>query len=128
MLSDPRDGDAAVLVVGVVILARDDEIEVGRGEAAALNTLGDELPAIGNDRAQGALEFGNIESGVDERGHQHVAGGAADHVDVGYAHAVTILWASAAAPKPLSMFTTAIPGAHEVSIALSAVTPPKATP
>jgi hypothetical protein len=33
-----------------------------------------------------------------------------------------------AAPKPLSMFTTAMPDAHDVSIAASAVSPPSAAP
>jgi hypothetical protein len=39
-----------------------------------------------------------------------------------------IRWARQAAPKPLSMFTTPTPAAHEFSIAKSAEMPPKLAP
>ena len=40
-----------------------------------------------------------------------------------------LIWlAMQAAPKPLSMFTTATPGAHEFSMPSSAATPPKLAP
>ncbi len=92
---------------------------------------GCEAPAVRHDRAQRALERGAVEPRVQERRQQHVAGGAADHLDVRDPHRYaddTILWAKAAAPKPLSMFTTPIPGAHAVSMPSSAASPPNAAP
>jgi hypothetical protein len=38
------------------------------------------------------------------------------------------LWANAAAPKPLSMFTTPMPGAQALSIPSSAASPSNAAP
>ncbi len=43
-------------------------------------------------------------------------------------HARQIRLAAAAAPKPLSMFTTVTPAAHELSMPRSAASPPNAAP
>jgi len=119
----------------VAVLAGGDEARVRRGDAALDDPPRFERPAPGYDAAQRAFERVAVEPGVQERRQQHVAGGAADHVDVrdprarATAHvAQTILCASAAAPKPLSMFTTPIPGAHDVSMPSSAAIPSNAAP
>ena len=87
---------------------------------------------------------------VDQCAQRHVAGDAADAVEVevlpaqrgrthglvARAHAAHAALAAArahrtaatAAPKPLSMLTTVTPGAHDVSIAASAASPPAPTP
>ena len=69
---------------------------------------------------------------VQQRGEQHVAGDARDAVDVEDHDAPPAARAMRAAivpaPKPSSMLTTASPAAHELSIASSAETPPKAEP
>ena len=71
---------------------------------------------------------------VDQGRQQHVAGGAADAVDVGDprheapAARRAMRAAIVPAPKPSSMFTQATPAAHEESIASSAVTPPNDAP
>ena len=70
----------------------------------------------------------DLRAGVEQRAEQHVARDAADAVDVEGPHRRAILAAIVPAPKPSSMFTTATPAAHEVSIASSAVTPPNAAP
>ena len=127
---------AAVFVVIVVMVMRvvavltgHDEACVCRGDPALHHPFRRERPAVGDDAAQRAFQRVAIEPRVEERGEQHVAGRAADHVDVGAPHAgATILCASAAAPKPLSMFTTPIPGAHDVSMPSSAASPSNAAP
>src|SRR6266852_9319198 len=72
---------------------------------------------------------------VDEGAHDHVPRGPARAVEIRDAHLYLILLASlliwlacAAAPYPLSMFTTDTPGAQELSMARSAATPPKEAP
>ena len=96
---------------------------------------GSSVQPSGHDAAQRAFERVAVEPGIQKRREQHVARGAADHVDVRDPHAPrdrsraqTILCASAAAPKPLSMFTTPIPGAHDVSMPSSAAIPSNAAP
>ena len=76
-----------------------------------------------------------VGAGVEQRGEQHVAGRAANAVDVQQppAHAapaarLAMRAAMVPAPKPSSMLTTARPAAHELSIASSAETPPNAVP
>ena len=75
-----------------------------------------------------------VRARVEQRAQQHVARDAADAVDVEDAGvtappaARAIRAAIVPAPKPSSMFTTATPAAHEVSIASSALTPPKVAP
>ena len=68
---------------------------------------------------------------VEQRAEQHVAGDAADAVDVedpAHAARLAIRAAIVPAPNPSSMFTTATPAAHEVIIASSALTPPNVAP
>ncbi len=56
------------------------------------------------------------------------AGDAVDVEDPAHADCLAIRAAIVPAPNPSSMFTTATPAAHEVSIASSALTPPNAAP
>ena len=67
-----------------------------------------------------------------ERTRDHVAGRTHLAVEIKCLHFFAPIWlirlARNPAPKPLSMFTTLTPAAHEFSIARSAVTPPKAAP
>ena len=69
---------------------------------------------------------------VQQRAEQHVAGDAADAVDVedhaAPAERRAIRAAIVPAPNPSSMFTTATPAAHDVSMASSALTPPNVAP
>ena len=87
-------------------------------------------PEPGQSGAHGAL----VRAGVEQRAEQHVAGHAGDAVDVeepGHRAppaARAIRAAIVPAPKPSSMFTTATPAAHEVSIESSADTPPNDAP
>ena len=73
-------------------------------------------------------------AGVQERGQQHVAGDSTDAVEVedpghrAVAAARAIRAAIVPAPNPSSIPTTASPAAHEQSMALSAVSPPRAEP
>ena len=117
-----------VAVQLVAVLARHDESRVGRGDPALDDALRCERPAAGDDRAQRGFERVAVGARIEKRRQQHVAGSAADHVDVAGSHRATILCASAAAPKPLSMFTTPIPGAQAVSIPSSAASPSNAAP
>ena len=83
------------------------------------------------------LEVG---AGVDQRAERHVAGDAGDAIEVEEPHparpwprprrrsARTMRCATCAAPNPLSMFTTATPGAHDASIVRSAREPSNDAP
>ena len=118
-----------MMMLLVAVFAGYDEARIRRRDAALDHALRRERPAVGDDAAQRAFQRVAVEPRVEERRQQHVAGGAADHVDVRDPHAgTTILCASAAAPKPLSMFTTPIPGAHDVSMPSSAASPSNAAP
>ena len=74
----------------------------------------------------------DIGARIEKRREQHVAGRAADAVDVQDHRAPPALRAMRAAivpaPKPSSMLTTASAAAHELSIASSAATPLNAVP
>ena len=68
---------------------------------------------------------------VDQRTEHHVSGDAAEAVEVperGHDFIFRMRAASAAAPNPLSILTTAMPGAHELSIARRAARPPNDAP
>ncbi len=79
-----------------------------------------------------AFKVREIEANVYQSAHEHVARGPREAVEVDRLHepAVCLLMRCAwhAAPKPLSMFTTLSPDAHEVSMANSAVSPPRFAP
>ena len=73
-----------------------------------------------------------VEADVNQSAHEHVARSAREAVEIDRLHeaAVCLLMRCAwkAAPKPLSMFTTLRPEAHEFSMAKSAVSPPRFAP
>ena len=64
---------------------------------------------------------------ADERPERHVAADSRKAVEIGNLHRFTIC-AKYPAPKPLSIFMTATPAAHEFNIASSAASPPKLAP
>lgn len=125
------------MIVLVVVRARAHRVielhhEAHRMERAAPHALyprgparNAESPHLGEDRR-------HVGAGVDERGHEHVAGEPADRVDPRALHAPTrarfTREAAYAAPKPLSMFTTVTPGAQLLSMARSAARPPNEAP
>ena len=87
-------------------------------------------------RLDGGGHDGGGDAEIDERGHRHVArdAGAGLEVQVQAAQrlhrsrfrlSIAAIWP---APKPLSMFTTAMPAAHELSIDSSAAKPPRFAP
>jgi hypothetical protein len=84
------------------------------------------------ERSQGLEHRCRAGSGVDQRGHEHVPGYAADQVEICDAsHRLRPRAMSAPivpAPTPSSTFTTATPGAHEEIIARRAVRPPRLAP
>ena len=128
-------------VVGVGVVVRGPARCLGRARpdheprrriGAPVDSLAMRLPARDADGAyigEHDVEWG---SRMDERGDQHVARDARETVQeqdhVGPALRFTMRAASAAAPNPLSMFTTPIPGAQALSIVRSAATPPKLAP
>jgi len=83
-------------------------------------------------RRHGPLDHPGGNPGVDQRGHRHVPGDPGGRLEVQvHAHAAVARFNIAAmrpAPKPLSMFMTATPEAHEFSIPSSAAIPPRLAP
>src|SRR5262249_32484970 len=92
-------------------------------------------------------ELGRRPAGVDQGAQEHVAARAREAVEVGDDHAPFLRlararrervparvasaltrWAAKAAPNPLSMFTTATPGAHELSMPRRAARPRNEAP
>jgi len=86
------------------------------------------------DRIERLADHVDRNAEIDEGPERHVAGDAARAVEVQVQalHAGTAMramrTAATAAPTPLSMLTTVMPGAHEVSMAPSAISPSIATP
>ena len=73
------------------------------------------------------------DAGAEQRAQQHVAGSAGRGVDPDVVPVIALDWratraAKTPAPYPLSMLTTVMPGAQELSIASSAATPPSEAP
>ena len=120
----------------------------GRRPAARRRTLDGAQPGPGHrgrgdpdgarhHRVHGELDRRQVGAGVDQGAEQHVAGDAGGRVDPGMpvcrhaspAGAGAAIWAARCpAPYPLSMLTTATPGAQAFSMASSAARPPKAAP
>ena len=87
---------------------------------------------------ENGIKFFHTAAQIDECGNSHIPGdtGASFKVKC-FPHERTsyfllilrrIRQAMTPAPKPLSIFTTAIPSAHELSMARSGATPPKLAP
>src|ERR1700682_4093479 len=121
----------------MMILARHIDVEVERSDAAFAHRLGAERPALDRQAAQFALERVDPQACVHERAHDHVAARAAEAVETGDPHgrrsaaraALRLMRDAAhAAPKPLSMLTTATPPAHALSMVKSAARPPNEAP
>ncbi len=74
---------------GVVVLAGDDHVEVGRGDTAFVDPRTNDVPTVDGDRAQRALDRVEIGAGVDQGPENHVPAGAAHHFKVRDAHAIT---------------------------------------
>ena len=98
----------------------------------ALRARHPQVEAVDAEPAEALAHGLLVGARVEQRGQQHVAGDAGDAVDVEDHDAPPAARAMRAAivpaPKPSSMLTTASPAAHELSIASSAETPPKAVP
>ena len=109
-----------------------DDAHMARRDRAARDALA--LERDPGERVQAGRDVLLVGAGVEQCAEQHVAGQAADGVDVeqtGHrapAAERAIRAAIVPAPKPSSMPTTARPAAQEESIASSAVSPPSAVP
>ena len=123
----------AVDVVGMLLLAVHGHGDVGAGDAALLRRAALKAHA---GQAQGVHAGGEgvgVGHEFGEGGHQHIAGGAHAAFDVECFHgSIPFIWlirlARKPAPKPLSMFTTLMPLAQELSMDSSAESPPKLAP
>ena len=114
----------------------DPDLDLQRADAGLLHRLRAQLEAGQMQVGQPLPQLRLGDAGRKQRAEQHVAADAGDAVDVGDGHRAspaalirrTIAAAISAAPKPLSMFTTATPAAQELSIASSAAPPPRCAP
>ncbi len=124
-------GQVAVDVPRVV---RHHDLDPARGDAVPRSAPDPQIESVHAEGAHVLRHALRTRAGVDQRGQEHVAGGAGDAVDVGDAgHDApaarrAMRAAMVPAPKPSSMFTQATPAAHDESIASSAVTPPNDAP
>ena len=117
------------------------DLDVDRRDAVRDHPGHLQPPAAGADRVERGADRVERHAEVDQRAEHHVARRAARPVDVevqaaqlaaagGHRAAArrAIRTAATAAPTPLSMLTTVIPGAHDASIAPSATSPSSDTP
>ena len=133
-----------VTVVVVMVMTGDQratgvDLEIDRGDAV-LDHRGDaEARAPCPDRIEGVADHVDGDAELDQGAEHHVAGGAARAVDVevlapriGGSHRRAARratrTAAIAAPTPLSMLTTVMPGAHAASMDASATRPSTDTP
>ncbi len=129
---------AVVVVVAVLIstysrLARELDLEPQSDERAPLSPLEPDLQILQSNRAHGSAHDLLRYTRIDQRSHRHVARDSRAGIEVkvqspchsGRHQARTRLSSEAMrpAPKPLSMFTTATPVAHEFSMVSSAAMP-----
>ena len=120
-------------VVAELLLAIHGHSHMGAGDAALFGALALHAHA---GQAQGVHAGGEgvgVGHEFGEGGHQHIAGGAHAAFDVERFHgSIPFIWlmrlARKPAPKPLSMFTTLMPLAQELSMDSSAESPPKLAP
>ncbi len=104
-------------------------------DARPQNIFGGDVTAFDGERGQPALEFIEGHTAIEQRGQRHVARDAGKTIEIRNFHndfeALCVRKtdaANAAAPKPLSILTTATPLAHELSIPSSAAKPPNEAP
>ena len=107
-----------------------------------LDGAGGEPDGVWRHGVDGGLDGPEIGTRIEERGEDHVTGNPGRGVEPGdhavppepWAMGADERWAAAIwaarwpAPYPLSMLTTATPGAHAFSMASSGATPPNAAP
>ena len=92
---------------------------------------GVEAYGVGDHRVHRGLHDREIRAGIDQSPEQHVAGDPRGGVDPGVpagSHGAAICAARWPAPYPLSMLTTATPGAQELSMVSRAASPSNAAP
>ena len=120
------------MLVGALLNAVDLHEKARRGNPAARRPLARERNTLDSEGVKPRHCFVGVRHQFQKRGGKHVACGAHATVDVESLHLPSPMWlmrcARNPAPKPLSMFTTETPAAHELSIASSADTPPNAAP
>ncbi len=100
-------------------------------EAVALDRDWLERHGFGSDCVDGRLEHVERNAGADQCAEEHVATGTGRGVDPDRHLGAALLATRAAktpAPYPLSMLTTVTPGAHELSMANKAASPPNEAP
>jgi len=120
----------------VFVLAGPADVEASPDERAALAPAETDLQAPYAHRLHGARHDRGGHAQVDQRRDGHVARDPGSRLEVQVQAAqglhrsrfrlsIAAIWP---APKPLSMFTTAMPAAHELSIDSSAANPPRFAP
>ena len=115
-------------------LAAGVDLEIDAGDPAARDRRDLQALAPRADLVERQRDDLERDAEIEQRAEHHVAGGAAGAVDVEVEapHARTasraIRTAAMAAPTPLSMLTTVMPGEHELAIAASATSPSIETP
>jgi hypothetical protein len=106
-------------------------VHAHRVQAVRLHVLGLDLERLQRQACEPGRDVLEVGAGVDERAERHVARDAGDAVEVGDPHGRpprTMRSATSAAPNPLSMFTTATPGAHDDIMPSSAASPSNDAP
>ena len=77
-----------VMPVAMGVLVRRDDLGIGRAKAAATDRL--ERQLAGQPQAgHGLLDRPSIDAGIDQRRHRHVAGNAAETIEIADSHALT---------------------------------------
>ena len=120
--------------VALRLAGRGSDRGVRGADRVPADALRAQLEPLDGEPGQPVADHVRIGAGVEQRAQQHVAGDAGHAVEVEDAgHRPppaerAIRAAIVPAPKPSSMFTTATPAAHEMSIECSAVMPDSAAP
>ena len=127
-------------VIHVPAGGRVQDVELGPHESLPGHPCGPNLETVEIESCHVPTDCLYLNPQVQERPHEHVAADAGKGVQIeNPLHGVgsvlrtptaslLIMSAWQAAPNPLSMFTTLTPVAQELSMARSAVTPPKLAP
>ena len=127
-------------IVHVLTGYRVEDIELGSPEPLPQHFGGPNLESFQAEAFHVASNRFQVGAGVKERSYEHVAADSGEGVQIKDpfhangsfrlppAASLLIMSAWQAAPNPLSIFTTLTPVAQELSMARSAVTPPKLAP
>jgi len=118
--------------VRVVMVVREVDIELHAGDRRFFSARNVQVIAVKLELLEFALQFFGVHTEIKQRGDEHVAGDAAENVEIKDFHfceTSELIWLAAKpAPKPLSMFTTVTPLAQLFSMANNAAMPPKLAP